>query len=123
MLNLLPTIRKTLVFILLGWQLVMSLPVVGLMETAGYTTRDRQIYGPALLRICNDTLYGIHIVWKDEPSRAIYNFKSYTTGIFKWQNGTNIFTERVTLGNLDVNPRNHCVQVVGNFFNIGRTRS
>jgi hypothetical protein len=117
MLNLLLTIRKTLIFILFGWQLVLSLPAVGLVETAGYTTRDRQVYGPALLRIYNDTLYGIHIVWKDEPSRAIYNFKSYTTGSFKWQNGTNIFSERVTLGNLDVNPRNHCVQVVGNFFN------
>lgn len=116
MLNLLPIIRKIFISILLSGQLVLSLPAVGLVETAGYTMRDRQVYGPALLRIYNDTLYGIHIVWKDEPSRATYNFKSYTTGSFKWQNGTNIFTERVTLGNFDVNPRNHCVQVVGNFF-------
>ena len=109
--------QKILIVILLSWQLVLSLPAVGMVETAGYTTHDRQVYGPALLRIYNDTLYGIHIVWKDDPSRVIYNFKSYVTGRFEWQNGTNVFSERVTLGNLDVNPRNHCVQVVGNFFN------
>jgi len=120
MLNVLNLMRKIFIFIFFNYQFILSLPAVGLIETAGYTTRDRQVYGPALLRIYNDTLYGIHIVWKDEPSRAIYNFKSYTTGSFKWQNGKNIFTERVTLGNLAINPRTHCVQAVGNFFNNNR---
>ena len=43
-------------------------PVAGMMNIAGWTTNDQQVYGPALLRICNDTLVGIHIVWKDGDS-------------------------------------------------------
>lgn len=105
---------STLIF--LNTSILLSLPAVGWVEIAGYTTIDRQIYGPSLLRIYNDTLFGIHITWKDEPSRALYNFKPRQSSSFRWSNGINVFAERVNFGNLYVSPRNRCAYLVGNYF-------
>jgi hypothetical protein len=105
----------TLGFAFYNLQFAMP-PAIGWVEIAGYSTRDRQVYGPALLRIYNDPFWGIHLVWKDEPSRVLYNFKDRRTGYFRWSGGTNVFTERVNLGNLDIDPRSHCIQIVANFF-------
>lgn len=112
--------RNIFVLIYLSFSLSQSLSNIGWIEIAGYTTRDRQIYGPALRRIYNDTLWGVHLVWKDEPSRVLYNFFDRSTGSFKWTEGKSVFTERVNLGNLDVNPRNHCPYIVGNYFDNNR---
>lgn len=93
-----------------------ELSALGITATVGYTTRDLQLYGPGLLRIYNDTVSGVHFVWKDEIARAFYNFFDRTTSSFRWQNGKNIFSKRVTLGNLAINPRNRCIQIVANYF-------
>ncbi len=111
---------KFFILIFLSTSFLFSKPAVGWVEIAGYSTRDRQIYGPSLLRIYNDTLWGIHIAWKDEPSRALYNFKPREFSSFKWSNGINVFAERVNFGNLSVNPRNQCAYLVSNYFDNNR---
>jgi len=76
----------------------------GMLSVAGWTTNDQQVYGPALLRVCNDTLSGIHIVWKDGDSGPRYNFLPLGSASWRWPEGTRVFPQRVSLGNMDWNP-------------------
>ncbi len=45
------------------------------VDTIGWTTRDRQFHFPALRYLVNDTLRGIHAVYKDGYGEIRYNFK------------------------------------------------
>jgi len=89
----------------------MLIPAFGLLtalataqvviDTVGFTTRDRQVYGPARRYIVNDTLSGIHVVWKDSLSTIRYNFRP-RYGTWRWENGMVVNSYPRNLGCLDV---------------------
>jgi hypothetical protein len=89
---------------------------VGVQNIAGYTTNDQQVFGPALLRICNDSLSGIHVVWKDANSNPLYNYLPLGTEAWRWSNGTPVFGMHVSLGNMDWNPVDRVPYISGFFF-------
>ncbi|MEO0077747.1 MAG: sialidase family protein [candidate division WOR-3 bacterium] len=70
-------------------------------DTIGYTTRDRQVYGPAIRYIVNDTLRGVHAVWKDSMGIIRYNFRP-RRGVWRWPEGTPVSDYPRNLGGLDV---------------------
>ncbi len=70
-------------------------------DTIGHTTRDRQVYGPARRYIVNDTLSGIHAVWKDSLGLIRYNFRP-RRGVWRWTDGTTVSEHPRNLGCLDV---------------------
>ncbi len=82
--------------------LVTTAPAQVIIDTAGYTNRDRQVYGPAVRYIVNDTLRGIHIVWKDGYGEIRYNFRDRNDD-WRWENGTPVSQYPRNLGCLDVN--------------------
>lgn len=101
--------------------LAVLLPVVrswsaGTQSIAGYTTNDQQVFGPALLRISNDSLSGIHIVWADANSDPLYNFLPLGAEAWRWPDGTPVFDMQVSLGNMDWNPVDHVPYISGFFF-------
>jgi len=81
------------------------LPGQPLVDTIGRTTRDRQVYGPALRYIVNDTLSGIHAVWKDGLGLIRYNFRP-RRGVWRWTDGTTVSEYPRNLGCLDVDISN-----------------
>ncbi|MEO0082560.1 MAG: T9SS type A sorting domain-containing protein [candidate division WOR-3 bacterium] len=58
-----------------------------LYDTVGFTDRDRQVYGPALRYIVNDTLRGVHVVWKGGFGDIYYNFRARDSS-WRWAGGT-----------------------------------
>jgi len=84
--------------------LFSSSSALGTQSIAGYTFNDQQVFGPALLRICNDTLSGIHLVWKDANSEPLYNFLPRGAESWRWTGGTRVFSRHVSLGNMDWSP-------------------
>jgi len=89
---------------------------LGALSTAGYTTNDQQVFGPALLRIWNDSASGIHLVWKDANSNPVYNFLPLNAEAWRWSNGTPVFGMHASLGNMDWNPVDRVPYVSGFFF-------
>ncbi len=61
-------------------------PAQLITDTAGFTARDRQVYGPAIRYIVNDTMRGIHIVWKTGYGNILYNFCPCDS-TWRWENG------------------------------------
>ncbi len=76
-----------------------------LVDTIGWTDRDRQFAGPAVRYLVNDTIYGIHAVWKHGYGEITYNFKP-RGGTWRWQNGIVVNPYPRNLGCLDYNVRN-----------------
>jgi hypothetical protein len=72
-----------------------------LVDTIGFTDRDRQMYGPAIKYLVNDTLSGVHAVWKDGFGIIRYNFRP-RSGDWRWPNGAAVNTDPRNLGCLDV---------------------
>jgi hypothetical protein len=91
-------------------------PLTPGLSIAGYTTNDQQVFGPALLRIWNDSLTGIHVVWKDVNSEPLYNFLPLGAESWRWSNGTPVFGMHVSLGNMDWNPVERVPYISGFFF-------
>ncbi len=71
-------------------------------ETIGFTSRDRQMYGPAVRFLAFDSLSGTHAVWRDAYSSIRYNFQPRGGG-WRWFGGTLVNTEPRTLGSMDIN--------------------
>jgi hypothetical protein len=46
-------------------------------ETVGFTSRDRQMYGPAVRFLAFDSLSGTHAVWRDGYGSIRYNFRLF----------------------------------------------
>jgi hypothetical protein len=76
-----------------------------LADTVGYTSRDRQMYGPAVRYIANDTSSGIHAVWKDGLGLIRYNFRP-RRGNWRWPNGVEVNSDPHNLGSMDVDISN-----------------
>ncbi len=72
------------------------------IDTIGWTTRDRQSAGPAVRYIVNDTLRGVHAIYKDGYGEIRYNFKPRNS-TWRWQNGITINPYPRNLGSLDYN--------------------
>lgn len=72
-----------------------------LLDTVGYTDRDRQFYGPALRFIVNDTMSGVHVVWKTGFGEIRYNYRP-RRGAWRWSEGTVVNPYQRNLGCLDV---------------------
>jgi len=73
-------------------------------ETIGFTSRDRQMYGPAVRYIAFDSLSGTHAIWKDGYGSILYNFRPRSGG-WRWPGGMIVNTEPRTLGSMDINVR------------------
>jgi len=73
-------------------------------ETIGFTSRDRQMYGPAVRYIAFDSLSGTHAVWKDGYGSIRYNFRPRDGG-WRWPGGMVVNSEPRTLGSMDINVR------------------
>ena len=71
-------------------------------ETIGFTSRDRQMYGPAVRFLAFDSLSGTHAVWRDGYGSIRYNFRPRSGG-WRWPGGMVINTEPRTLGSMDIN--------------------
>ncbi len=70
-------------------------------ETVGFTTRDRQMYGPAVRLLAFDSLSGDHAAWKDGYGSIHYNFRPRTGG-WRWPSGMIVNADPRTLGSMDV---------------------
>ncbi|MFO7651050.1 MAG: hypothetical protein R6X13_06925 [bacterium] len=70
------------------------------VDTIGWTTRDRQAYGPALRLIAYDSLSGIHACWKDGVGDIRYNYRP-RRGAWRWAQGVLVNPEPRSLGCLD----------------------
>jgi hypothetical protein len=113
-------VRRSAILLACG---LLAGPAAGEISIAGWTTNDQQVYGPALLRICNDTVYGIHIVWKNEESSPRYNFLPRGAGTWRWPGGTAVIPVRVSLGNMDLNPVDHVPYISAFFLDNHRYRA
>jgi hypothetical protein len=71
-------------------------------ETIGFTSRDRQMYGPAVRFLAFDSLSGSHAVWRDGYGVIRYNFRPRGEG-WRWPGGMVVNSEPRTLGSMDVN--------------------
>jgi hypothetical protein len=71
-------------------------------ETIGFTTRDRQMYGPAVRYIAFDSLSGTHAVWKDGYGSIRYNFRPRSGG-WNWPGGMVVNADPRNLGSMDIN--------------------
>jgi hypothetical protein len=70
------------------------------VDTIGWTTRDRQVYGPALRLVAYDSLSGTHACWKDGLGEIRYNYRS-RRGAWRWPNGVLVNSLPRSLGSLD----------------------
>jgi len=75
-------------------------------ETIGYTSRDRQMYGPAIRYLVFDSLSGTHAVWKDGYGSIRYNFRPRGEA-WRWPGGMVVNAYPRSLGSLDINPASH----------------
>jgi hypothetical protein len=73
-------------------------------ETIGFTSRDRQMYGPAVRYVAFDSLSGTHAVWKDGYGLIRYNFRP-RSGSWRWPDGMVVNSEPRTLGSMDFHVR------------------
>jgi hypothetical protein len=71
-------------------------------ETVGFTSRDRQMYGPAVRFLAFDSLSGTHAVWRDGYGSIRYNFRPRSGG-WQWPGGMVVNSEPRTLGSMDIN--------------------
>ena len=71
-------------------------------ETIGFTSRDRQMYGPAVRFLAFDSLSGTHAVWRDGYGSIRYNFRPRSGG-WRWPGGMVVNSEPRTLGSMDIN--------------------
>jgi hypothetical protein len=71
-------------------------------ETIGFTSRDRQMYGPAVRFLAFDSLSGTHAVWRDGHGSVRYNFRP-RSGCWCWPGGMVVNSEPRTLGSMDIN--------------------
>jgi hypothetical protein len=71
-------------------------------ETIGFTSRDRQMYGPAVRFLAFDSLSGTHAVWRDGYGSIRYNFRPRSGG-WRWPGGMIVNSEPRTLGSMDFN--------------------
>jgi hypothetical protein len=71
-------------------------------ETVGFTSRDRQMYGPAVRFIAFDSLSGTHAVWRDGYGSIMYNFRPRSSG-WRWPGGLAVNSEPRALGSMDIN--------------------
>ncbi|MEO0085380.1 MAG: hypothetical protein ABIK37_01975 [candidate division WOR-3 bacterium] len=107
----------------LGFSLAFLLAAAGAQaqvstEIIGWTTRDRQVYGPALRYLVNDTATGLHAVWKDDFSSIRYNFRP-RGGHWKWPEGMLVNPWPRVLGCLDVHPRDGRAFISADFLERG----
>jgi len=72
-------------------------------DTIGWTDRDHQMYGPAVRYISNDTLRGIHAVWKDSLGAICYNFRPRGAD-WRWPDGIRASPYNRNLGSMDIDP-------------------
>ncbi|MEO0079224.1 MAG: hypothetical protein ABIK44_00905 [candidate division WOR-3 bacterium] len=89
-----------------------------MIDTVGWTSRDRQVYGPAVRFIVNDTLSGIHVVWKDSLSAIRYNFRPRQGG-WRWENGIVINSYPRNLGCLDVDITRGSALISTDYLSLG----
>jgi hypothetical protein len=71
-------------------------------ETIGFTSRDRQMYGPAVRFLAFDSLSGTHAVWREGYGSIRYNFRPRSGG-WRWPGGMTANSEPRTLGSMDIN--------------------
>ena len=83
-------------------------------ETIGFTSRDRQMYGPAVRFLAFDSLSGTHAVWRDGYGVIRYNFRPRGEG-WRWPGGMVVNSEPRTLGSMDVNVVQGSVMISTNF--------
>jgi hypothetical protein len=98
--NLLPLAATVLALL----TLVAIARAQAVVETIGFTNRDRQMYGPAVRFIAFDSLSGTHAVWRDGYGSIRYNFRP-RGGAWRWPGGHVVNSEPRTLGSMDVNIR------------------
>ncbi len=90
--------------------LVCTASALPIADTIGWTDRDRQMHGPALRYLVNDTLSGVHAVWKTGYGEIRYNFRPHR-GNWRWPQGTVVCPEPRNLGCVDVNIRTGCAVI------------
>ncbi|HDQ98681.1 MAG TPA: exo-alpha-sialidase [candidate division WOR-3 bacterium] len=79
-----------------------SSPPAGLCaDTAGWTTRDRQVLGTANRYFVNDPARGLHAVWKHDTGSISYNFRPRGRA-WRWPGGTIVNQRPRNLGGMDV---------------------
>jgi hypothetical protein len=71
-------------------------------ETIGFTSRDRQMYGPSVRFLAFDSLSGTHAVWRDGYGSIRYNFRPRSGG-WQWPGGMVVNSEPRNLGSMDIN--------------------
>jgi hypothetical protein len=106
-------------FLVLALGLAAYAPAQVQVDTIGHTTRDRQVYGPALRYIVNDTLSGVHAVWKDELGEIRYNYRP-RRGTWRWPDGTLVNQYPRNLGSLDVDISNGRAMISCDYVAQGR---
>ena len=74
-----------------------------LVDTVGFTGRDRQVYGPALRYIANDTARGVHVAWKDGYGDIRYAFRPRDS-VWRQPGGIVVNPSPRNLGCLAVDP-------------------
>lgn len=81
-----------------------------LAETVGFTDRDRQMHGPAVRYLVNDTVRGVHAVWKNGYGEIRYNFRP-RGGAWRWPGGMVVSTEARNLGCMDYDITTGCAVI------------
>jgi hypothetical protein len=92
-----------------------------LVDTVGWTTRDRQFAGPAVRYIALDTLRGLHIVYKDGNGVIRYNFQPAGGG-WRFAQPIAINTYPRNLGCLDINITTGRAVISADYLNRGERR-
>lgn len=91
----------------------------GVVDTVGWTTRDRQFLGPAVRYIYYDTLRGLHIIYKDGYGAIRYNFKPKNEN-WRFPQPVTINSYPRNLGSLDINITNGKALISADYLNRGQ---
>jgi hypothetical protein len=105
--------RRYLYLLLLTVNLIYPRTIA---DTVGWTFRDRQFLGPAVRYIYNDTLRGVHIVYKDDYGAIRYNFKPRGQN---WRFSQPVIVNRYprNLGSLDIDITNGKALIATEYLN------
>lgn len=94
-------VSRRLVATYLLLAVVLSAGKAARVDTVGWTDRDRQVLGPSCRYIVNDTLRGLHAVWKNGLGEIRYSFRPRGRD-WRWPGGVLLSPYSRNLGGMDV---------------------